>query len=58
MPGRDREDAKIIECAHSGHSDYIVTGDQDLLSLERYHQTKIVSSTKLLRTLRQKNPTA
>jgi putative PIN family toxin of toxin-antitoxin system len=29
---RDREDAKIIECAHSGHSDYIVTGDRDLLS--------------------------
>ena len=55
---RDREDAKIIECAHSGHSDYIVSGDRDLLSLEQYHQTKIVSPNRLLRTLKQKRPTA
>jgi putative PIN family toxin of toxin-antitoxin system len=53
---RDREDAKIIECAHSGHSDYIVTGDADLLSLKRYRQTKIVTSSKLVRIL--KNETA
>jgi putative PIN family toxin of toxin-antitoxin system len=45
---RDREDAKIIECAHSGHSDYIISGDRDLLSLKRYQQTKIVSPSELL----------
>ena len=48
---RDREDAKIIECAHSGHSEYIVSGDLDLLSLRRYQQTKIVSPSELLRAL-------
>jgi putative PIN family toxin of toxin-antitoxin system len=53
---RDREDVKIIECAHSGHSDYIVTGDGDLLSLKRYRQTKIVTSSKLVRIM--KNETA
>jgi hypothetical protein len=55
LPGklvRDREDVKVIECAHSGHSDYIVTGDRDLLSLNRYQQTKIVKSSKLVRILK------
>jgi len=55
-PVRDREDAKIIECAHSGHSNYIVSGDRDLLSLKRYQQTDIVTSSKLVRIL--KNETA
>ena len=57
LPGklvRDREDAKVIECAHSGHSHYIVSGDKDLLSLKRYRQTKIVSPTKFMRTLRHR----
>jgi len=55
---RDREDVKIIECAHSGHSDYIVSGDRDLLSLKRYQQTKIVSPSELVRTLRHERPSA
>jgi putative PIN family toxin of toxin-antitoxin system len=49
---RDREDTKIIECAYSGHSDYIVSGDRDLLSLKRYQQTKILSPSELLRILK------
>jgi putative PIN family toxin of toxin-antitoxin system len=59
LPGklvRDREDAKIIECAHSGHSKYIVTGDGDLLSLKRYQQTKIVTCSKLVRILKNETP--
>ena len=55
---RDREDVKIIECARSGHSDYIVSGDRDLLSLKRYQQTKIVSPSELVRTLRHERPSA
>jgi putative PIN family toxin of toxin-antitoxin system len=61
LPGklvRDREDVKVIECAHSGHSDYIVSGDRDLLSLKRYRQTKIVSSSKLVRIIRHERPSA
>lgn len=51
---RDREDAKIIECAHSGHSNYIVSGDRDLLSLKWYQRTKIVTSSKLVRILKNR----
>jgi len=61
LPGklvRDREDVKVIECAHSGHSDHIVSGDRDLLSLKRYRQTKIVSSSKLVRIIRHERPSA
>ena len=55
LPGklvRDREDVKVIECAHSGHSDYIVSGDRDLLSLKRYQQTRILSPSELVKILR------
>lgn len=55
---RDREDVKIIECAHSGHSDYIVSGDRDLLSLKRYQKTRILSPSELVRILRHERPSA
>ena len=55
---RDREDVKVIECTHSGHSDYIVTGDQDLLSLKRYQQTRILSPRELVSILRHERPSA
>ena len=51
---RDREDAKIIECAYYGHSDYIVSGDRDFLSLKRYQHTKIVSPSELARIVRRR----
>jgi len=37
---------------------YIVSGDRDLLSLKRYRQTKIVSSSKLVRIIRHERPSA
>jgi putative PIN family toxin of toxin-antitoxin system len=55
---RDREDVKIIECARSGHSDYIVSGDRDLLSLKRYQQTRILSPSELVRILGHERPSA
>lgn len=48
---RDREDIKILECARSGASDYIVTGDEDLLSLKEYGGIKIIRSHEFLRLL-------
>ncbi len=48
---RDREDVKILECASSDASDYIVTGDIDLLSLKEYDGIKIIRSRELLRLL-------
>jgi putative PIN family toxin of toxin-antitoxin system len=61
LPGklvRDREDVKVIECAHSGHSDYIVSGDRHLLSLNRYQQTRILSPSELVKILRHERPSA
>jgi uncharacterized protein len=48
---RDREDVKILECAHSGETEYIVTGDEDLLSLGEYEGIKMVRSWEMLRLL-------
>ena len=40
---RDPDDDKILACAQQVHADYIVTGDQDLLVLERYVAIPIVT---------------
>jgi len=48
---RDREDVKILECAHYGASDYIVTGDGDFLILREYRRIKIIRSIELLKLL-------
>jgi len=40
---RDCEDDHILACAKEGEADYIVSGDQDLLSLERYQGVPIVT---------------
>ncbi len=40
---RDPEDDQILACAVEGHADYVVSGDQDLLSLERYGEIPIIS---------------
>ena len=39
---RDPEDDQILACAIEGHADYVVTGDKDLLSLERYREIPII----------------
>ena len=39
----DREDNRILECASAVGSDYIVTGDEDLLRLGRYESIRIVT---------------
>lgn len=49
---RDREDVRVIECADSGDSEYIVTGDRDLLSLKRYKRSKIITAGQLAGALR------
>jgi putative PIN family toxin of toxin-antitoxin system len=45
---RDPKDDFILECAENGNADLIVTGDKDLLSLERYGATKIVTPRQYL----------
>jgi putative PIN family toxin of toxin-antitoxin system len=51
---RDRADIKILECASAGKSDYIVTGDRDLLSLKKYSGIRILTGRELLKSLRGK----
>ena len=48
---RDLDDVKIIACAVSSGSDYIVTGDKDLLVLDQYHGIKIVTPSEFIKLL-------
>jgi putative PIN family toxin of toxin-antitoxin system len=45
---RDSEDDKILECALIAKADYIITGDNDLLVLEKYENVKIITAAKYL----------
>ena len=40
---RDPDDNKFISCAMDGHCYYIVSGDKDLLALERYANVRIIT---------------
>ena len=45
---RDPDDEKILEAAVEAKSDYIVSGDRDLLSLRSFRGIKIVAAAELL----------
>jgi uncharacterized protein len=40
---RDRDDNRILACALSSSADYVVTGDDDLLVIGQYGNTKILT---------------
>lgn len=40
---RDKDDNHILQLADFINADYIITGDKDLLILEKYLQTKIIT---------------
>ncbi len=40
---RDPDDDAVLDCASSAGADYLVTGDDDLLSLTKFETTPIVS---------------
>jgi putative PIN family toxin of toxin-antitoxin system len=50
---RDPDDNRILECAQSSGSDYIVTGDKDLLDLKHHAGARILKPADFL-TLLQK----
>jgi len=55
MPGavpRDPDDDNIIACAVAADAGYLVTRDRDLLSLDRYGATEIISPETFLRIVR------
>ena len=48
---RDEKDNKFLECATSAKADFIVSGDEDLLSLKEYNKIQIVKTSKILEIL-------
>ena len=48
---RDEKDNKFLECAEGAKADYIVSGDEDLLSLKEYDGVPIVRTWKILQLL-------
>ena len=51
---RDSKDHIILECAIESNSDYIVTGDDDLLLLGQYKNIKIINSETFLEIIENK----
>ncbi len=51
---RDDKDNKIIDTAISGNAHYIITGDEDLLTLKSYQRTKIIKARNFLDLLKEK----
>lgn len=49
---KDRDDVKFLECAVAGKADYIVSGDDDLVSLKEVESIKIITPAKLRELLR------
>ena len=45
---RDPKDNIIIECAIAGKADFIVTGDEDLLTLKSFRKISIITPKKFL----------
>lgn len=51
---RDPRDDHILACAVEGHADYIVSGDDDLLSLGRHADIPIVRPGTYVRVLEER----
>lgn len=49
---RDPDDDPLLACAVEGHVDYVVSGDDDLLTLDRYEGIPIVSPAAFAAILR------
>jgi len=45
---KDKEDNFLLSLAKDGKSDYLITGDKDLLVIESFGKTKIISMTDFL----------
>jgi putative PIN family toxin of toxin-antitoxin system len=48
---RDKDDDKILQCGFEGNVDFIITGDDDLLVLEKYKAIRIVKPGEYLAIL-------
>jgi putative PIN family toxin of toxin-antitoxin system len=50
---RDPDDMKFLACAISGEVPWLVSGDDDLLSLRKFNSVEIVSVTNFLHRLKR-----
>jgi putative PIN family toxin of toxin-antitoxin system len=48
---RDKDDDDKIECGVLSDADYIITGDDDLLTLKEYKHTKIITAKEYLQII-------
>ena len=46
---RDPDDNKFIECAVDAKAVYIVSGDKDLLDIQRYENVEIITAAEFCR---------
>ena len=46
---RDPSDDKFLECAVAGKANVLISGDKELLSLNRYHGVQILSPSQFLK---------
>jgi len=46
---RDAEDNAVLECAQAGEAEFIVTGDQDLITLGSFRGVQIVTAAEFER---------
>ncbi|MBS3122149.1 putative toxin-antitoxin system toxin component, PIN family [Candidatus Woesearchaeota archaeon] len=48
---RDKKDNKFLECVESAKADYLVSGDEDMLSLKEYKGIPITRTGEILQLL-------
>lgn len=51
----DPSDNKILECASEGKADYIISGDEHLLKLEKFRGIQIVKAREFLNIFKKDN---
>jgi len=51
----DVADNKFLECAFDGKADFLVSGDEHLLKIERYKKIRILTVRQFLRILENSN---
>lgn len=49
---RDPKDNFLLALAKDGKADYLITGDQDLLSLKRFGKTKILTIVNFIEAIK------
>jgi putative PIN family toxin of toxin-antitoxin system len=54
---RDPDDQKFLDCAVAGKADYLVTGDPDLLVMERVGRTLILTGARLVNEMKHEKLT-